>query len=405
MADLEGTAQCAARTKSGDQCMNTTKPGSDYCHVHGRLEDVQREEPPEEAAVVPEALSDEELKRQLIQELDALIVKAREVIPDYAPPGAGAAARSRRDFTSEVGSSISRVLSKLNDDLLDPETWQGLRYMIGYTVEYQSDLIKRRITGDYETDDWGLDWELIEAARPFLDFLYKFYWRVETEGLENVPDYERTILVCNQTDQPPWDPVLLMTTILNEHPAQRLLRSLYPPEIPTIPFVSSIMVKIGQAVSSVENGVRLLEQEELVGVYPERYPLFGRTQRDRFKLSRFNDTGFVEMAAKTGSPIIPVAIVSKADARIAQKSSLRGRNKEPYQLLGGILPLPRRRLNSPLPLPGQNTVRFGDPIPSDELDQQEWTELEFYSIMADRVRDEIQGLVTEKLEQSEPGTR
>ena len=61
-----------------------------------------------------------------------------------------------------------------------------------------------------------------------------------------------------------------MTAILNEHPAQRLVRNLYPAEIPALPFISSLMVKIGQAVDSVDNGVRLLEQEELVGVFPER---------------------------------------------------------------------------------------------------------------------------------------
>ena len=76
-----------------------------------------------------------------------------------------------------------------------------------------------------------------------------------------------------------------------------------------IPFVSSLMVKFGQAVDSVENGVRLLEQEELVGVFPERYPVFGRAQRDRFNLERFRSTAFVEMASKTGTPIIPVGII------------------------------------------------------------------------------------------------
>ncbi|MFN2187173.1 MAG: lysophospholipid acyltransferase family protein [Candidatus Promineifilaceae bacterium] len=399
MAELEANAQCAAMTKSGDQCMNKARPGSVYCHVHARLDEEDRIDKPEAVEEPTDSVSEEELRRQLIRELDDLMVRVREVMPDYSPPAAAIAAPSGNRAQSRPRSTFSRFLARLNEDLLDPETWQGLRYMIGYTIEYQSDLIKRRISGDYETDDWGLDWELIEALRPFLDFLYKYYWRVECLGLENVPDYERCLLVSNQSDQPPWDPILLMTTILNEHPAQRLIRNLYPPEIPTIPFVSSLMVKLGQAVDSVENGVRLLEQEELVGVFPERYPVFGRAQRDRFNLERFRSTAFVEMASKTGTPIIPVGITTSADVQAADMLRKRGSQKEPYQMLGEILPFPRRRINSLLPLPAKVSVQFGQPILLSEEDSEELSELEFYSIMADRVRDHIQQMVTVKVGQ------
>ena len=36
-----------------------------------------------------------------------------------------------------------------------------------------------------------------ELVRPALDFMHKIYWRVETTGMENIPDYERLLLVSN----------------------------------------------------------------------------------------------------------------------------------------------------------------------------------------------------------------
>jgi 1-acyl-sn-glycerol-3-phosphate acyltransferase len=408
MAEIEEITQCSATTKSGDQCMNAARTGSDFCHIHSNFIDVQEVEQLADNSESAGTQSDAELQRQLIEELDDLMKRVRTVIPNYTPPPLPSSERvSRADDKigdqemPETSSFLDRIMGRFGEDLLDPETWRGLWYMASYTLEYQGDLIKRRITGDYETDDWGLDWEVIEATRPFLDFLYKYFWRVETIGLENIPDYERTLLVSNQSDQPPWDPILIMTTILNEHPAQRLVRNLYPAEIPALPFISSLMVKIGQAVDSVDNGVRLLEQEELVGVFPERLPLLGRMQRDRFKLSRFKDTGFVRMAANTASPIVPVAVVSSADTLISRRGRAARQRSEQYQMLGGILPFPRRRMNSLMPLPGKMTVCFGEPIVLSEPNQQATTELEYYSKMADKVRSEIQMMITDRLGQGE----
>jgi len=211
-------------------------------------------------------------------------------------------------------------------------------------------------------------------------------------------------MVCNQSDQPPWDPILVMGTILNEHPAQRLVRNLYPAEIPTLPFISSLMVKMGQALDSVANGVRLLEQEELVCVYPERISLFNRAQRDRTKVSRFKDTSFVQMAINSGSPIIPVSIASPVDTLISRSSRITQQRVDQARTLGDILPFPRRRMNSLMPLPGKTTISFGEPVILEDLDLEQSTELEYYSRMADKVRVKIQDMMTEGMEQEGTGS-
>ena len=66
----------------------------------------------------------------------------------------------------------------------------------------------------------------------FLHFLYKSYWRVEITGIENVPMEGRALLVANHSGQLPWDGMMVGTAVLTEHPAQRLVRTLYAPSCP-----------------------------------------------------------------------------------------------------------------------------------------------------------------------------
>ena len=82
-----------------------------------------------------------------------------------------------------LAEQIQKLGGVLNEDLFDVDTWKGLWFMVSYSVKYQADIVRRRFTGEYDTDEWGLDWELLESVRPFFTFLYKYYWRVEATGL------------------------------------------------------------------------------------------------------------------------------------------------------------------------------------------------------------------------------
>ena len=57
--------------------------------------------------------------------------------------------------------------------------------------------IARRLRGEYHEDEWGFDEEFAEAAFPFFEFLYDRWWRVEVEGVANVPGHGRALLVAN----------------------------------------------------------------------------------------------------------------------------------------------------------------------------------------------------------------
>lgn len=410
MNTSEREAQCQALTKSGEQCKNSAQPGTIYCHIHqavnGRPATTGMEPPVTEIPVEEELLSERELRQRLMDELDNLIGRVQKLMPDYQPPPFSpqkmvqVLEESEEKLPPRLRLGIlKRLRGTINEDLLDAETWKGMWYMVNYTLEYQSDMVKRRFKGDYETDEWGLDWEFLEAIRPFLDFLYKVYWRVEATGIEHIPDYERALLVSNHSGQLPWDGAMIMTAVLNEHPAQRLVRNLYADWYPSLPFLSAALVKMGQALASVDNGTRLLEQDELVGVFPEGYKGAAKLFKDRYRLARFGEGGFVRMALKTQSPIIPVSVVGAEETYVtlAQSNTLARLTGSPYFPISARFPW-----LGPLgmiPLPTKWYVDFGEPIPIDDDTSDGVDDLVLVSQLADQVRNAVQEMVFDRLAQ------
>ena len=48
-----------------------------------------------------------------------------------------------------------------------------------------------------EVDDWGRSERVFRLMDPLLDFYYRYWFRVEVEGIENVPSDGGALLVSN----------------------------------------------------------------------------------------------------------------------------------------------------------------------------------------------------------------
>lgn len=404
MNEIKLDLRCVAMTKGGSRCKNSAVEESEYCYIHMPASARPAANGPSSPLKNDQPRTDRAMRAQLLAELDELIARVKAIDPDYSPPTFSAQGlvelvdNSSKKMPARIRLGIyDRLRSSINEDLLDAETWKGLWYMVNYTLEYQGDILKRRLKGDYETDEWGLDWEFVEAMRPFLDFMYKMYWRVETSGIEHIPDYERALLVCNHSGQLPWDGAMIMTAILNEHPAQRLVRNLYANWFSTLPFLSAILVKMGQALASVENGTRLLEQDELVGVFPEGYKGVGKLFKNRYRLARFGRGGFTKMAIRTGAPLIPVSVVGAEETyvSVANSSTLARLAGFPYFPIS--LRFPWFGLLGIVPYPTKWYIDFGEPIPVDEYDPEQADNLVLVSQLTDQVRNVVQDMVNDRL--------
>ena len=290
-----------------------------------------------------------------------------------------------------------RLKAFVGEDLFDLDTWKGMWLMLNQTLEYQGDIVKRRLTGEYETDEWGLDRDFLEAVRPFFDFMYKTYWRVEMTGVENIPNEGRALLVVNHSGQLPWDGAMLASGVMLQHPTQRLVRNLYATWFPTLPFFSDILVKVGQVLATDDNGTRLLGQDELVAVYPEGYKGVGKLFKDRYRLARFGRGGFIRMALKTRAPIIPVAIVGAEETYISlAKSGLLSRlTGFPYFPISPTWPW--LGLLGFVPLPTKWYIDIGEPLPMDNYGPGAEHNLVLVSQLTDQVRNTVQDMIYARL--------
>jgi 1-acyl-sn-glycerol-3-phosphate acyltransferase len=228
--------------------------------------------------------------------------------------------------------------------------------------------LRRRLTGDYEVDEFGFDPDLADsvllaALRP----LYSSWFRVETRGLENVPATGGALVVANHSGAIPLDAGMTALALLDRHPAHRHLRMLGADLVFRLPVVAPMARKVGSTLACHPDAERLLGNGELVGVWPEGFKGIGKPFSERYKLQRFGRGGFVSAALRTGTPIIPCSIVGAEETY-----PVIGNAKTLARLLGlPYLPVtPTFPWLGPLgavPLPSKWIIEFGEPVETADM--------------------------------------
>jgi 1-acyl-sn-glycerol-3-phosphate acyltransferase len=228
--------------------------------------------------------------------------------------------------------------------------------------------LRRRLTGDYQVDDFGFDADLTDhVLLPPLRPLYDKWFRVETRGLDNVPDEGGALIVANHSGTIPVDSLMTTLALHDHHPAHRHLRMLGADLVFTLPVVAPLARKGGNTLACNADAERLLSSGELVGVWPEGFKGIGKPFSERYKLQRFGRGGFVSAALRTGVPIIPCSIVGAEEIY-----PMIGNAKTLARLVGlpylPITPLfPWLGALGAVPLPSKWIIEFGEPIETKDL--------------------------------------
>ncbi|GAA1831464.1 lysophospholipid acyltransferase family protein [Luedemannella flava] len=250
--------------------------------------------------------------------------------------------------------------------------------------------LRRRLTGDYEVDEFGFDPDLTDQVfQPILRLLYERYFRIEVVGEENIPAEGGALIVANHAGTLPLDALMLSIAVHDEHPAGRHLRLLAADLALRMPILSELGRKYGMTLACNPDAERLMNSGELVGVFPEGYKGLGKGYAQRYKLQRFGRGGFVSAALRTRTPIIPVAIVGSEEiypmiADLKPVARVAGTPYFPvtptFPLLGplGLMPLPSKWL-----------IAFGEPIETASYDGEADDPIVVFNL-ADQVRETIQ---------------
>lgn len=150
--------KCAAVTHQGIPCRNYAQHGSLYCRVHEHYEEQAEAEPATAITPAASAASDENLERmsQLVNELDVLVTELKGVFEAngrsaaiYTPARLAALLRDSLDkLPIDVQNSVLENFEGMTkEDLMDPDTWKGLAYMMSYSARFQAGQVVDKVDG------------------------------------------------------------------------------------------------------------------------------------------------------------------------------------------------------------------------------------------------------------------
>jgi 1-acyl-sn-glycerol-3-phosphate acyltransferase len=164
-----------------------------------------------------------------------------------------------------------------------------------------------------DVDEWGRSEHMRSIVRRLYDPVYRYWFRVEWEGLEKIPTEGGALLIANHAGAIPADAPAIMHGIETE--LGRPVYGLADHFFRTVPLVGTMWSRTGGVPAHPDNAYRLLhDQQQLALVFPEGTKATSKTYTDRYRLRRFGRGGFVEIAMRAGVPIVPIAVVGAEEA-------------------------------------------------------------------------------------------
>lgn len=249
----------------------------------------------------------------------------------------------------------------------------------------------------HEVDDFGFDPEFYARVRPWLEVLYRRYFRVEVRGIEHVPSRGRAVIVSNHAGTVPLDGAMLRVALSLDHPSNLELRWLVEDFVYYLPFAGVWFNRVGAVRACPENAERLLESDRVVAVFPEGARGIKKLFRDRYQLERFGRGGYVRLCLRTRSPIVPCAIIGAEETypmlhRIEAAARAVGLPYLPvtptFPWLGPL---------GLLPAPSKWTIQFGEPIAVDEYGIEAAEDRALVGRLSERVQASIDEMLRDGL--------
>lgn len=178
---------------------------------------------------------------------------------------------------------------------------------------YDNEIVKKfdsicwKNLNEFGYDAFGFNPDFVRKLIPFVTFFYKYYFRCECKGIENVPE-GKVLLIANHSGSFPFDAAMIITSMIIDKNPPRMIHGMVERFAPTLPFFNFFMFRSGQVVGTPDNCQRLLEDDEGILVFPEGTAGITKNFSKRYQLQEFGN-GFMRIALSTKTPIVPVALI------------------------------------------------------------------------------------------------
>jgi 1-acyl-sn-glycerol-3-phosphate acyltransferase len=246
-------------------------------------------------------------------------------------------------------------------------------------------------------DPFGIDKDVIKLASIITNILYKYWHRVEIFGIDNIPNTGAAIIVPNHGGVLPLDAAYIASSIIIEHEQPRLVRTLVERFLPTVPFFYTFISRVGQTVGTYENAEIILEEGELLQIFPEGAAGATKNYFKYYDLEDFN-VGFMELAIKKKVPIIPTGVTGSLEQApvlfdikpLAKLLKMPNFPVTPFWPLFGPI--------GAFPLPSKYRIIFGRPMYFDEYTEEDLDNPELIKQLVDKVKKEVEKMISIGLE-------
>ena len=235
------------------------------------------------------------------------------------------------------------------------------------------------------TDAFGTEPNVLTAAYALGYWLHRYYFRVVSQGHENIPRDGAAVIVGNHSGVLPFDGMMVGADVFRYTEPPRLVRYMVDYFVYQLPFIGSFFRSVGQIPGTRRNFDGLIAEGHVVGIFPEGAEALGKLSENKYELLAFSH-GHVELAARHGAPVVPFGLVGAEEQQtmVANLKPLAKALRLPYFPVTTTFPwLGPFGL---LPRPSRYFIRYGEPI---EIDPDSLTSIEVRSREVERVRDAV----------------
>lgn len=296
---------------------------------------------------------------------------------------------------------------------LDPEPGEGGHWRAMNAAQ------KRRLFRDLGR----VDPEFAEKILPFIEGLYRHYFRCEVTGWENVPE-NKCIFVGNHNGLLTFEVVMLFYAWWSRYGWSRRALGLAHVIALRNPVFRWLIPRLGAIPADPDVALEALARDYSLLVYPGGEKEAFRPYKERRKIEFYGRKGFIRLALKAGVPLVPIVsigahetyVILNRGEEIAEKLGL----KEKLRLHGvpityrgiffawclatgvftffPLLLAPAAFASIFVPLPAKMTFRILPPIDPKAMTKPELSEEENIQAIYDHVVEVMQKKLEEEYE-------
>ncbi len=167
---------------------------------------------------------------------------------------------------------------------------------------------------------WSLshrDPRFIQSLMPLWEWLYRYYFRVQTSGWENIPAQDKVLLVGSHNgglSSP--DMYMVMYDWFLRFGVEKPVYGLAHPYFWEVPPIAQLAGKLGAVIAHPRMAIAALRSGASVLVYPGGSQDLFRPHNLRHQIYFAGNQGFIKLALREQVPIVPIISVGAHDTLI-----------------------------------------------------------------------------------------